>query len=49
MSYDFELGAGLGIEIKEDLVRRTSEEYVKNEKAWRNPVWKGVDGSLREW
>lgn len=43
------LGPGLGIEINEDLVRSTSEEYVRNGNAWRNPVWKGADDSLREW
>ncbi|KAI0338018.1 enolase C-terminal domain-like protein [Trametopsis cervina] len=41
-------GPGLGIEINEVLVRETSALYVK-EKAWRNDVWTGADGSLREW
>ncbi|EIN08310.1 enolase C-terminal domain-like protein [Punctularia strigosozonata HHB-11173 SS5] len=41
-------GPGIGIEINEALVRETSESYVK-EKAWRNDVWRGEDGSLREW
>jgi len=40
---------GLGIEINEQLVRDKSKIYVKNESAWRNPVWRGEDGSLREW
>ncbi|KAF4618829.1 hypothetical protein D9613_010041 [Agrocybe pediades] len=42
-------GPGLGIEINEVLVREASENYLKNEKAWRNPVWRGEDGSVREW
>ena len=42
------LGPGLGLEINETLVRKTSAQYVK-EKAWRNEVWIGEDGSLREW
>lgn len=41
-------GPGLGIEINEALVRETSEKY-KNEKAWRNQVWRGPDGTQREW
>ncbi|KAI0763170.1 enolase C-terminal domain-like protein [Irpex lacteus] len=41
-------GPGLGIEINESLVRETAERYSK-EKAWRNDVWTGPDGSLREW
>lgn len=41
-------GPGLGIEINEVLVRETSEKY-KNEKAWRNQVWRGPDGTQREW
>lgn len=42
------IGPGLGIEINEQLVRETAQEYIKN-KAWRNEVWTGADGSLREW
>ncbi|ETW77913.1 hypothetical protein HETIRDRAFT_454000 [Heterobasidion irregulare TC 32-1] len=41
-------GPGLGIEINEVLVRETSEK-CKNEKAWRNQVWRGPDGTQREW
>ena len=41
-------GPGLGIEINEVLVRETSEKY-NNEKAWRNQVWRGPDGTQREW
>ncbi|KDR80217.1 hypothetical protein GALMADRAFT_265386 [Galerina marginata CBS 339.88] len=40
---------GLGIKINEQLVREKSKTYVNNESAWRNPVWRGEDGSLREW
>ncbi|TFK92487.1 enolase C-terminal domain-like protein [Polyporus arcularius HHB13444] len=41
-------GPGLGIEINEALVRETAAKYV-DEKAWRNAVWTGPDGALREW
>lgn len=39
-------GPGLGIEMNEELIRKVSARYVEK---WRNPVWGGVDGSLREW
>ncbi|KAF8635416.1 hypothetical protein AX15_000410 [Amanita polypyramis BW_CC] len=42
-------GPGIGVEINEDLVRTTSKHYVEKYPAWRNPVWRGDDGSLREW
>ena len=38
-------GVGLGIEIDEDRVR----EAARRPHAWRNPVWRGRDGSIREW
>jgi galactonate dehydratase len=38
-------GEGLGIEIDEDRVRRAA----KDPHAWRNPVWRGPDGAVREW
>jgi galactonate dehydratase len=41
-------GPGLGIQINEQLVRETSERYIK-ENPWRNISWRGDDGSLREW
>ncbi|KII87783.1 hypothetical protein PLICRDRAFT_54827 [Plicaturopsis crispa FD-325 SS-3] len=37
---------GLGIEINETLVR---EAAAANPEAWRNPVWRNVDGSIAEW
>jgi galactonate dehydratase len=40
-------GPGLGIEIDEDAVRRGAE--ASKDFAWRNPVWRGPDGSIREW
>jgi len=40
---------GLGIQINEELVRSKSETYANSKAAWRNPVWRGEDGSLREW
>lgn len=36
---------GLGVEIDETMVREVSKAPL----AWRNPVWRGKDGSLREW
>ncbi|KAK7676391.1 hypothetical protein QCA50_020654 [Cerrena zonata] len=41
-------GPGLGIEINETLVRE-ADAKCRQEPAWRNEVWKGLDGSLREW
>ncbi|KAB7644876.1 galactonate dehydratase [Polymorphobacter fuscus] len=38
-------GAGLGVEIDEDAVRAAA---IKPHR-WRNPVWRGRDGALREW
>jgi galactonate dehydratase len=38
-------GPGLGIEIDESAVARAAEIGHR----WRNPVWRGPDGSFREW
>ncbi|MEC0273491.1 galactonate dehydratase [Peribacillus frigoritolerans] len=38
-------GAGLGIEINEDHVRKMAEIGHN----WRNPVWRHKDGSVAEW
>lgn len=38
-------GPGLGIDINEDLVREASRSCPP----WRNPVWRGPDGAVREW
>ena len=38
-------GPGLGVEIDEETVRRLSHDCPP----WRNPVWRGPDGFLREW
>lgn len=38
-------GAGLGVTIDEARVR----EAARGGHRWRNPVWRGRDGSLREW
>jgi galactonate dehydratase len=38
---------GLGIEVDEDLVRKCAVE--SKDFSWRNPVWRGPDGSIREW
>ncbi|PFH48039.1 hypothetical protein AMATHDRAFT_66331 [Amanita thiersii Skay4041] len=42
-------GPGLGILVNEERVREFSAKYVNGYPAWRNPVWRGDDGSLREW
>ncbi|GLB42160.1 putative mandelate racemase / muconate lactonizing enzyme, C-terminal domain [Lyophyllum shimeji] len=42
-------GPGIGIEVNEALVRQLSAKYVAEYPAWKNPVWRGEDGSLREW
>ncbi|KAJ4473134.1 enolase C-terminal domain-like protein [Lentinula aciculospora] len=41
-------GPGIGVEIDEDRVRKASEIYMKHT-SWRNPLWRGEDGSLKEW
>jgi galactonate dehydratase len=38
-------GPGLGVHIDEDRVRHAAKEPH----TWRNPVWRGVDGGVREW
>jgi len=38
-------GPGLGVEINEELVREAS----RTAPPWRNPVWRGQDGAVREW
>jgi galactonate dehydratase len=38
-------GRGLGVEIDEARVR----EAARTPHAWRNPVLRGPDGSVREW
>ncbi len=38
-------GPGLGVEIDEEKVRSVARDPHR----WRNPVWRGADGSLREW
>ncbi|KAK0203737.1 enolase C-terminal domain-like protein [Desarmillaria ectypa] len=42
-------GPGIGVEIAEKLVRTASGKYTSSRSAWRNPVWRGSDGGLREW
>jgi galactonate dehydratase len=38
-------GPGLGVTIDEQRVRAVAKDAHR----WRNPVWRGPDGSLREW
>ncbi|KAJ7763049.1 enolase C-terminal domain-like protein [Mycena metata] len=43
-------GNGLGIEVDEARVRSEDAAFRAGEvKAWRNPVWRGPDGAIREW
>ncbi|KAL0576391.1 hypothetical protein V5O48_005580 [Marasmius crinis-equi] len=46
---DILTNSGIGIEVNEDRVREAAKYCVENMKAWRNPLWRGDDGSLREW
>ena len=39
-------GPGLGIDIDEDKVRAAAGQQGES---WRNPVWRGPDGAVREW
>jgi len=39
-------GPGLGVEIDEARVREATGAMAKG---WRNPVWRGPDGAVREW
>lgn len=39
-------GPGLGVELDEDRVREAAADMRGS---WRNPVWRGPDGALREW
>ena len=39
-------GAGLGVEIDEPHVREMAAAMTAG---WRNPVWRGPDGAVREW
>ncbi|KAI0754280.1 enolase C-terminal domain-like protein [Daedaleopsis nitida] len=41
-------GPGLGIEVNEPLVREMATKHAFSF-AWRNAVWTGPDGALREW
>lgn len=44
------IGSGLGITINEELVRTRAKEHSQvGAEAWRNPIWRGEDGSIREW
>lgn len=42
---DVPRGPGLGVTVDEARVR----EAARDPHRWRNPVWRGSDGSLREW
>jgi galactonate dehydratase len=39
-------GPGLGVEIDEAKVRQAAKAGMQG---WRNPVWRGPDGAMREW
>ncbi|THV04742.1 enolase C-terminal domain-like protein [Dendrothele bispora CBS 962.96] len=42
-------GPGIGVVIDEQRVREAAQKHVEDQSLWRNPVWRGVDGSLTEW
>lgn len=39
---------GLGVELDEEMIRREAAEASKLE-PWINPLFRGDDGSIREW
>jgi galactonate dehydratase len=41
-------GAGLGVELDEEMIRKEAAEAEKLE-PWINPLFRGDDGSIREW
>jgi len=43
------IAPGLGIDINEKLVREMSARYMKDYRSWRNPLWRGDDGTVMEW
>jgi len=45
---DLLTGPGLGIELNEDLIRKEAAEATRLQ-PWQNPVFRGPDGSVREW
>jgi galactonate dehydratase len=44
---DLLTGPGLGIELDEEMIRRCAEEH--KDFSWRNPIFRGKDGGIREW
>lgn len=46
---DIMTGPGLGVEMNEELIRKCAEDPQHRDFSWRNPVWRGPDGGLREW
>jgi galactonate dehydratase len=41
-------GVGLGVELDEELIRKEAAEAAKID-PWINPLFRGDDGSVREW
>ena len=41
-------GPGLGVELNEELIRKEAVEAAKLD-PWTNPIFRGPDGSVREW
>lgn len=41
-------GVGLGVELDEELIRKEAAEAAKLD-PWINPLFRGDDGSIREW
>lgn len=39
---------GLGVELNEEMIREEAEK-AKGLEPWQNPVFRGNDGSVREW
>ncbi|BEJ12621.1 hypothetical protein CspHIS471_0210810 [Cutaneotrichosporon sp. HIS471] len=45
---DLLMAPGLGVQLNEELIRSEAEEAAKLE-PWINPVFRGPDGTVREW
>lgn len=41
-------GVGLGVELDEEMIRKEAAEAAKID-PWINPLFRGDDGSVREW
>ena len=40
---------GLGVDINEEFVRETAQQFAAAGGDWKNPVWRNYDGTITEW